>query len=71
MENGRKIILVLSGSDMNGSHESPQIIGTYIAKDLDDAVKQYKSENPKVHFDNSGKGEHSYWGCAVFTNINH
>lgn len=65
----RNISLWMEGFAATGESGTAQYIGTYNAKDLDDAVKQYMEVRPNsVHWDRFGRGRHAIWACEIFDN---
>ncbi len=64
-----KISLWMEGYAATGESGTAQCIGTYKAKDLDDAVKQYMAAHPdSVDWDRFGRGKHAIWACEIFDN---
>lgn len=65
----RSISLWMEGYAATGESGAAQCIGTYNAKDLDDAVKQYMVAHPNsVDWDRFGRGRHAIWACEIFDN---
>lgn len=66
MEDKRKIILAQEGYGMNGQHQPNSIVGTYLAIDLEDAVKQFASEHPNCIIEVDKNGVYSEFGCKLY-----
>ncbi len=63
------ISLWMEGFAATGQRQGASMIGTYQAKDLDDAVKQYmETHKGKVDWDRYGRGRHAIWACEIFDN---
>jgi hypothetical protein len=63
------ISLWLEGFSATGQRQGASMIGTYQAKDLDDAVKQHmETHKGDVDWNSVGGGRHSIWGCGIFDN---
>ena len=65
----RSISLWVEGFAVTGQRENASMIGTFEAKDLDDAVKQYMEHHKDyVDWDRFGRGRHAIWACEIFDN---
>lgn len=65
----KPIQLWIEGLCATGEYEQAQFLGTYNAKDLDDAVNQYISQKrDDVELNKFGNGRHAIWGRELYDN---
>jgi hypothetical protein len=64
------IKLWAEGYATNGNRSGATVLGEYLAKDFDDAMRQYMLENPKIDIEKSGSGSGNYssWACRIYDN---